>query len=191
MSQICLSHVDQHSLCTSVKGESPLNDRLGYSFSNATSVTCTFAQTSSWYRLFILNGAIKHTIGRGWSIAAYSRLIGTQKSEEWRRLLEVADYKSAKNRFVKEALYGGVKPGSRVDIHLRISPEQRAEIQGVANPTYLFSLLRHEHKRTSCNVSINLSADYEHTLKSILDCSDFVQIRPCACLLPLSLYICD
>ena len=86
--------------------------------------------------------------------------------EELTRLLEIADYKSAKNRVLKEALFGGVKPGTRVHVHLRIPPEQLAKLQDSVKPNALFSLLRHEHKRTVVNTSISLSADCEHPLKS-------------------------
>jgi len=93
---------------------------------------------------------------------------------EWSRLLEIANYKSAKNRVVKEALAGGVKPGTRVNVHLRLLPGQKEQIQALPEPTALFSLLRHEHKRTVINTSITLSSDYGAPLKSkeelILQC---------------------
>ncbi|KAK6438371.1 ribosome biogenesis protein tsr1 [Oleoguttula sp. CCFEE 5521] len=94
--------------------------------------------------------------------------------EEWSRLLEIADYKSAKARIMKESLMGGVRSGTRVDIHLRVSPERVKELHASAIPTAIFSLLRHEHKRTSLNTSITLSSDYPAPLKSkapiILQC---------------------
>lgn len=94
--------------------------------------------------------------------------------EEWSRLLEVSDYKAAKNRVVKEALVGGVKAGTRVHVHLRIDPVQKADLQNLPKPTALFSLLRHEHKRIAVNVSITLSSEYPQPLKSkgplILQC---------------------
>ncbi|KAK4547988.1 hypothetical protein LTR36_010708 [Oleoguttula mirabilis] len=94
--------------------------------------------------------------------------------EEWSRMLEIADYKSAKNRVLKDTLTGGVKAGTRVDIHLRINAEQKEYLQSLPQPTALFSLLKHEHKHTSMNASINLSSDYPAPLKSkeqlILQC---------------------
>src|SRR4051794_10861024 len=42
--------------------------------------------------------------------------------EDWRRLLQFADYKGSKNRILREALAGGVSPGIRVDVHLRAVP---------------------------------------------------------------------
>lgn len=86
--------------------------------------------------------------------------------EHWSRLLEIADYKSAKNRVLKEALTGGVKPGTRVHVHLRIPVEDREHLQTLPQPTALFSLLRHEHKRIAVNTSLNLSSDYEAPLRS-------------------------
>ncbi|KAK4552799.1 ribosome biogenesis protein tsr1 [Recurvomyces mirabilis] len=87
--------------------------------------------------------------------------------EDWSRLLEISDYKSAKNRVLKEALTGGVKAGTRVHIHLRLSADQSKEqLQASPTPTSLFSLLRHEHKLTSINASMTLSSEYGAPLKS-------------------------
>jgi pre-rRNA-processing protein TSR1 len=86
--------------------------------------------------------------------------------EEWSRLLEVADYKSTKSRILKESLEGGVKAGTRVSIQLRITSEQVAELQSLPQPTAIFSLLRHEHKRTNVNTSITLSSDHPVPIKS-------------------------
>jgi len=94
--------------------------------------------------------------------------------EDWSRLLEIGDYKSAKNRVLKEALFGGVKPGIRVTIHLRIPSGQEAALKSSPPPKALFSLLKHEHKQTSVNMSMSLSSDYDQPLKSkaelILQC---------------------
>lgn len=94
--------------------------------------------------------------------------------ECWRRLLEISDYKGAKARILREALVGGVQPGTRVNVHLRNVP---LSLQGTCNPAHtlaLFSLLRHEHKRTAVNYSLTLSSDYEEPIKSkeeiILQC---------------------
>nr|POE54161.1 ribosome biogenesis protein tsr1 [Quercus suber] len=95
--------------------------------------------------------------------------------EVWNRLLEISDYKSAKNRVLKEALLtDGVKAGTRVHIHLRADSARLAQLQSLSSPTALFSLLRHEHKQTGVNCSINLSSDHGDPLKSktplILQC---------------------
>lgn len=96
--------------------------------------------------------------------------------EEWSRLLEIADYKSAKNRVLKEALTGGVKPGTKVHVHLRIPQDQIFALQALPKPATLFSLLRHEHKHTAVNMSISLSSDLEKPLKSKEEL--FVQCGP-------------
>ncbi|KAK4973233.1 ribosome biogenesis protein tsr1 [Elasticomyces elasticus] len=86
--------------------------------------------------------------------------------EEWRRLLEIADYNAAKSRVMKEALVGGVAPGKRVNIHIRDTAGVLQDWHRSNPPTALFSLLRHEHKRTAVNYSITLSSDYPAPLKS-------------------------
>ncbi|KAK4634255.1 Ribosome biogenesis protein tsr1 [Fulvia fulva] len=86
--------------------------------------------------------------------------------EDWNRLLEIMDYKSVKNRVVKEAMFGGVKPGSRVSVYVRIPQDRVAELQALPAPTALYSLLKHEHKRSAINVSISLSSDYPGPIKS-------------------------
>ncbi|KAF1940689.1 DUF663-domain-containing protein [Clathrospora elynae] len=87
--------------------------------------------------------------------------------EEWQRLLEISDYKRTATKFMREAWAGGVKPGTRVNIHLRGVPLQFQETQ--SRPMAAFSLLRHEHKRTACNYSIMLSSEYEAPIKSKTD----------------------
>lgn len=77
--------------------------------------------------------------------------------EEWQRLLEISDYKRTATKFMREAWAGGVSAGTRVSIHLRGVPLNLQESQ--SRPLALFSLLRHEHKRTACNYSILLSSD--------------------------------
>ncbi|KGO72170.1 Ribosome biogenesis protein BMS1/TSR1, C-terminal [Penicillium italicum] len=82
--------------------------------------------------------------------------------EDWRRLLQFADVKGLKNRIIREALAGGVNPGTRVDIHLRAVPS----ILRNTKPFSLFSLLRHEHKQTVVNVSMTLNSSVEKPLKA-------------------------
>lgn len=83
--------------------------------------------------------------------------------EDWRRLLQFSNYKSIKNRVVREALIGGVNPGTRVDIHLRAVP---SALRHKAQPVSLFSLLRHEHKNTVVNVNMTLNGSVEKPLKA-------------------------
>ncbi|PYI35312.1 DUF663-domain-containing protein [Aspergillus indologenus CBS 114.80] len=83
--------------------------------------------------------------------------------EDWRRLLQFADYKGARNKFLREALVGGVNPGARVDVHLRAVP---AALRSRPQPLSLFSLLRHEHKHTVVNINMHLNSSVEEPLKS-------------------------
>lgn len=85
---------------------------------------------------------------------------------EWRRLLEIADYKGAKSRMLHEALVGGVQPGTRVQIYLRDVPLSSQLNYDPTRPLALFSLLRHEHKRTAVNFSLTLNSDCEAPLRS-------------------------
>ncbi|KAL0258870.1 ribosome biogenesis protein tsr1 [Diplodia seriata] len=84
----------------------------------------------------------------------------------WRRLLEISDYKGAKARVTREALVGGVQPGTRVNVHLRNVPLALQNTYNSASTLPLFSLLRHEHKQTAVNYSITLSSDLEEPLKA-------------------------
>lgn len=94
--------------------------------------------------------------------------------EEWRRLLQIPDYKSSRVLTAREALVGGVAPGTRVHVHLRGVPDKLRESYTPAAPVTLFSLLRHENKKTAVNFLINLSSDYPKSIKSkeelILQC---------------------
>ncbi|KAJ5105789.1 hypothetical protein NUU61_003136 [Penicillium alfredii] len=83
--------------------------------------------------------------------------------EDWRRLLQFADYKGSKNRIIREALVGGVNSGLRVDVHLRAVP---TALRNKPQPISLFSLLRHEHKQTVVNVNMTLNSSAEKPLKS-------------------------
>lgn len=83
--------------------------------------------------------------------------------EDWRRLLQISDYKGSRNRSIREALVGGVNPGTRVDVHLRAVP---SSLRNRAQPMALFSLLRHEHKQTVVNINMTLSSSVEEPLKS-------------------------
>ncbi|KAK3372794.1 hypothetical protein B0T24DRAFT_551745 [Lasiosphaeria ovina] len=86
--------------------------------------------------------------------------------EEWQRLLRIPDYQASRTTSSREALVGGVAPGTRVHVHLKGVPTTARESYNPARPVTLFSLLRHENKRTAVNVLINLSSDYPTSLKS-------------------------
>jgi pre-rRNA-processing protein TSR1 len=83
--------------------------------------------------------------------------------EEWRRLLQFNDYKGIKNKLVREALVGGVSPGTRVNVHLKAVP---STLRSRPRPVALFSLLRHEHKHTVVNMNITVNSSVEEPIKS-------------------------
>ena len=86
--------------------------------------------------------------------------------EDWNRLLQVGDYKGAKSRAMREALVGGVIPGTRVNVHLRGVPHSLQASSAAIGPLTLFSLLRHENKLTVMNFSMTLSSDYSKSVKA-------------------------
>ncbi len=93
---------------------------------------------------------------------------------DWRRLLQMTDYKGAKSQVIREALVGGVQPGTRVDVHLRNVPLSLRTNYDLSQPLAVYSLLRHEHKRTVVNFSFTLSSDHPSPIRSkeelILQC---------------------
>lgn len=87
--------------------------------------------------------------------------------ENWRHLLQIADYKGSKNAAFREALIDGVKPGTRVNVHLRDVPlSKQASIKASSRALALFSLLRHEHKHTVSNFEMTLNSDEPAPLRS-------------------------
>lgn len=86
--------------------------------------------------------------------------------EDWNRLLRFADYKAAKSQTMRETLVGGVSPGTRVQVHLKNVPTSLQGRPSSAGPLTLFSLLRHELKRTVMNFSMTLSSDYPKPIKA-------------------------
>ncbi|OLN91947.1 Ribosome biogenesis protein tsr1 [Colletotrichum chlorophyti] len=86
--------------------------------------------------------------------------------EEWRKLLQIPDYQASRSRSIREALVGGVPAGTRVHVHLRGVPASFEKSYQPSKPVTLFSLLRHEQKKTAVNYLINLSADYHKSVKA-------------------------
>jgi pre-rRNA-processing protein TSR1 len=85
--------------------------------------------------------------------------------DHWARLLDIRDYKGARSRVLRDSLTGGIRPGTRVSVHLRNVPLKYATSDR-AQPLALYSHLRHEHKRTAVNFSITLDSEYPEPLKS-------------------------
>ncbi|KAI1497039.1 AARP2CN domain-containing protein [Biscogniauxia marginata] len=86
--------------------------------------------------------------------------------EEWSRLLQVSDYQSSRNRSIREALVGGVTPGTRVHVHLKGVPQELQRSYLPSRPVTLFSLLRHENKKASLNFDVTHKEDYEKSIKA-------------------------
>ncbi|KAK3954665.1 hypothetical protein QBC32DRAFT_335513 [Pseudoneurospora amorphoporcata] len=86
--------------------------------------------------------------------------------EDWERLLKIQDYQASKIRASREALVGGVAPGTRVHVYLKDVPATIQQSYNPSQPVTLFSLLRHEYKKTAVNFLINLSADATAPIKA-------------------------
>ena len=86
--------------------------------------------------------------------------------EDWERLLKIQDYQASKIRASREALVGGVAPGTRVHVYLKDVPATVQQSYNPSQPITLFSLLRHEYKKTAVNFLINLSADAAAPIKA-------------------------
>ncbi|PHH91806.1 hypothetical protein CDD83_10229 [Cordyceps sp. RAO-2017] len=86
--------------------------------------------------------------------------------DEWRRLLQIPDYQASRSRCTREALVGGVQPGTRVQVYVKDVPAEAQKSWNPSRPVTLFSLLRHEQKKTVVNYVINLSNDQPKSVKS-------------------------
>lgn len=82
---------------------------------------------------------------------------------EYRRLLQIVDYKKSKNIAFKETLAGGVPVGTRVVVQLLNVP---TSLRALSNPVSLFILLRHEHKHTVVNLNLTLHSSATQPLRS-------------------------
>lgn len=88
------------------------------------------------------------------------------RPEDWTRLLQIPNYPSSRNFVFKETLVGGVAPGTRVHVHLKGVPTELQKSYNPSHPVTLFSLLRHENKKTSLNFDITHKEDYEKSIKA-------------------------
>jgi pre-rRNA-processing protein TSR1 len=82
---------------------------------------------------------------------------------EYRRLLQIADYKKSRNAATKEALAGGTPTGTRAIIQLLNVP---IKLKVSPSPVSVFSLLRHEHKHTVVNLNMTLHSSNTQPLRS-------------------------
>ena len=86
--------------------------------------------------------------------------------DDWRRLLQIPDYQASRLRSTREALVGGIQPGTRVHIYLKDIPLDLVQKHDKKRPLALVSLLRHEQKKTVVNYLLNLSSDYPKSIKA-------------------------
>jgi pre-rRNA-processing protein TSR1 len=83
--------------------------------------------------------------------------------DDYRRLLQIVDYKRSKKVATNEALAGGVSPGVRVRVQLLDVP---SSLKLSPRPISLFSLLRHEHKHTVVNLNMALDSSIAEPIKA-------------------------
>jgi len=87
--------------------------------------------------------------------------------QDWGRLLHINDYQSSRIKAAREALVGGIAPGTRVSVHLGGQPSSSAlATHSAGRPLTMISLLRHEYKQTAVNFLFNLSSDYDKSIKA-------------------------
>ena len=83
--------------------------------------------------------------------------------DNYRRLLQIADYKKSRKAATNEAMAGGAKPGSRVQVQIVGVP---SSLKSSRRPLCLFSLLRHEHKHTVVNLNMTLDSAVAEPIKA-------------------------
>jgi pre-rRNA-processing protein TSR1 len=82
---------------------------------------------------------------------------------DYRRLLQIVDYRKSKKAATNEALAGGAPPGMRVQVQLLDVP---LSLKLSPKPMGLFSLLRHEHKHTVINLNMTLDSSIPEPIKA-------------------------
>lgn len=82
---------------------------------------------------------------------------------DYKRLLQVPEYKKSYHSVLKETLAGDVLAGTKVEIDLSNVPISLVQSRA---PSSLFSLLRHEHKHTVINLTMSLPLQAPESLKS-------------------------
>ncbi|KIX05309.1 uncharacterized protein Z518_06181 [Rhinocladiella mackenziei CBS 650.93] len=82
---------------------------------------------------------------------------------EYKRLLQIADYKKSYSAALKEALAGEVLAGTKAEIELRDVPISLVKTPA---PASMFSLLRHEHKHAVINLNLSLHSNLDAPIKS-------------------------
>lgn len=82
---------------------------------------------------------------------------------EYKRLLQISDYRKSYSAVLKESLAGNVPAGTRVEIELKQVP---TSLQSSPPPSSLYSLLKHEHKQAVINLTVTLSSHLEDPIRA-------------------------
>ncbi|KAI0373939.1 ribosome biogenesis protein tsr1 [Pilatotrama ljubarskyi] len=85
---------------------------------------------------------------------------------DYGRIFQFEDFKrterAVKRRAEEEA---GVEPGTRVTVYLKDVPKEAAQVVP-GRPFVMFSLLRHEHKKTVMNFTVQRNTEYDGSVRS-------------------------
>lgn len=82
---------------------------------------------------------------------------------DYKRLLQIPDYKKSYNTAMKDSLTGGIPAGTHVLVELRNVPTR---LQSLQLPTAMYSLLKHEHKQAVINLNITLDSFLDSPVRS-------------------------
>lgn len=100
----------------------------------------------------------------------------TYQPKHWNRLLNETTLRKAKKQAVKDVHFGRIAAGTRVRVYLRDVPERLREASLINTSLGMYSLLRHEQKRSVVHVQITLPSDHSGPVKSKSEL--IVQIGP-------------
>lgn len=82
---------------------------------------------------------------------------------EYKRLLQIADYKKSSSAAYKDAMAGGVPAGTKIELELQSVP---SSLKSAPAPSVIFSLLRHEHKHAIINLNVTFHSSLEEPIRS-------------------------
>lgn len=85
---------------------------------------------------------------------------------DYKRLLQVPDYKKSYNTAIKESLAGGIPASTHVEIEIRSVPTRLQSLHTQTAPTAMYSLLKHEHKQAVINLSMTLDSSIADPVRS-------------------------
>ncbi|CAG8517905.1 760_t:CDS:10, partial [Ambispora leptoticha] len=85
---------------------------------------------------------------------------------DYSRIFEFENFKRTKNRVLREASTGIVKPGQRITLHVANVPKAILEIFNSYRPFIVFGLLRYEHKISVLNFTVTRNSEFKEPVKS-------------------------